>query len=311
MHRNASWFVILSLVTAGVVACGDDEVPVTTEGTGGSGATGGSAGPGGSGSGGNAPQDVTVTFSAKVNGADFACGTTYDNLGATNASGDLTDFRFYVHDVALMAGGEPVALELEQDGVWQHENLALLDFEDKTGACANGTTELNISVRGTVAAGQSYDGISFKLGVPFALNHDDSATAPSPLNLTGLFWNWQGGYKFFRADFVASGAAGPFNFHLGSTGCDGDASTGGTTACDRPNVTEVTFASFDVDTDVVVVDYGALMATTDLGTDAGGAPGCMSGVADPECTTVFAGIGVDIATGTMAPATQVLFSVEE
>lgn len=110
---------------------------------------------------------------------------------------------------------------------------------------------------------------------------------------------------------MASGALGPFNFHLGSTGCDGDPSTGGTTACDRPNVVEVSFDSFDVDADVVAADYGAVMATTDLSADTGGAPGCMSGVADPECATVFAGIGVDIATGTMAPATQVLFSVEE
>ncbi len=82
-----------------------------------------------------------------------------------------------------------VVVALEQDGVWQHEDVALLDFENKAGACANGTVELNTSVRGTVPAGTRSSGLRFKLGVPFALNHANAATAPSPLNLTAMFWN--------------------------------------------------------------------------------------------------------------------------
>jgi uncharacterized repeat protein (TIGR04052 family) len=215
-----------------------------------------------------------------------------------------------VHDVELLAGDATVPVTLEQDGVWQHENVALLDFEDKVGACANGTTETNVTVRGTVPVA-SYDGVRFKLGVPFELNHAAAATAPSPLNLTALFWNWQGGYKFLRADFVAEGADGPFNLHLGSTGCDGDPSTGGTTSCMRPNVTQVTLPTFDAASDVVVVDYGAVVADASLaGPDAGGAPGCMSGVMDPECGTIFANLGIDIATGDLDPSQQQLFSVE-
>ena len=34
------------------------------------------------------------------------------------------------------------------------------------------------------------------MGVPFESNHRDSTIAPSPLNITAMFWNWQGGYKF-------------------------------------------------------------------------------------------------------------------
>lgn len=318
-----SWVMVTGLVVAGatvLTACSDDETNQATGGHGGSGASGGAGGTGGSanggsggdgGTGGAAPESVSISFAAKVNGADFACGTTYDDVGTSNASGTLSDFRFYVHDVALLSSGDPVPVELEQDGVWQYENLALLDFEDKSGPCANGTTELNVTVRGTVPAGQSYDGLTFKLGVPFDLNHADAATAPSPLNLTGLFWNWQGGYKFFRADFSASGSLGPFNLHLGSTGCDGDPTTGGTTLCDRPNITEVTFAAFDVAQDVVAVDYGAVVATSDVSTDTGGAPGCMSGPTDPECPAVFTNLGIDIATGDLHPEQQALFSVEE
>ncbi|MCA9620977.1 MAG: metallo-mystery pair system four-Cys motif protein, partial [Myxococcales bacterium] len=123
------------------------------------------------------------------------------------------------------------------------------------------------------------------------------------------FWNWQGGYKFLRADFMASGAMMPFNLHLGSTGCDGDPSTGGVTTCDRPNVTTITLDSFDPTSDTVVVDYGAVIATSDLGVpDAGGAPGCMSGMTDPECPAVFQNLGIDMMTGTLDPSLQTLFT---
>ena len=312
-------------VCATTWACGDDSSTggsggggSPSDGGGGSGAgeAGGSGGDGGSGAaggegGGAQTENVEISFTAKIDGADFACGTVYDGLGTANSSGQLTDFRLYVHDVALVSGNETVPVTLDQDGAWQYQNVALLDFEDKTGACANGTTEVNVTVRGTVPAGTTFEGVRFKLGVPFDLNHAAASTAPSPLNLTALFWNWQGGYKFLRADFVAEGADGPFNLHLGSTGCDGDPNTGGTTSCMRPNVTEVTLPIFDPATDVVVVDYGAVVAGATLGgPDAGGAPGCMSGVMDPECVSVFANLGIDVATGDLDPSQQTLFSVE-
>src|SRR5690606_25468578 len=97
-------------------------------------------------------------------------------------------------------------------GLWQHENLALLDFEDKTGACANGTTPTNTSVRGTVPPG-SYVGLAFDVGVPAALNELDAASSetPSPLNLTAMYWSWTTGYKYLRVDVARTAPLGPFN----------------------------------------------------------------------------------------------------
>ncbi len=317
MRLSISGLLILS--TLGAAACGDDGGSTGgggSDGSGGSGgatssSTGGSGGEGGAGTGGGpSTQDVTITFAAQVDGAAFACGTTYAGVGSGDTSGQLTDFRLYVHGVELTSAGNPVPVTLDQDGVWQVQDVALLDFEDKAGACANGTVETNVTVRGTVPAGATYDGLRFKLGVPFALNHQSTQTAPSPLNLTALFWNWQGGYKFLRADFVPDGALGSFNLHLGSTGCDGDPDTGGTTMCARENVTQITLAAFDVAADVVAVDYGAVVADTNLGAaDAGGAPGCMSGTTDPECAPVFLNLGIDIGTGELHPEMQQLFSV--
>lgn len=327
----------LSLATLLLVGCGDD----STSGGGGSGGDGGTAGAGGDGgaggaggdggagaeggaggsgggvggeggAGGAGTQDIEIEFTGKIDGADFVCGTTYENVGSGLASGELSDFRFYLHDVELLSGAEAVPVELIQDGVWQYENVVLLDFENKSGACANGTFETNFIVRGQIPGGFTADGIRFKLGVPFDLNHAASAIAPSPLNLSALFWSWQGGYKFLRADFVPSAAASSFNLHLGSTGCDGDPATGGTTMCSRENVTQITLNGFDPSTDVIAVDYGAVVAASNLGApDAGGAPGCMSGMADPECGPIFANLGINIADGSLDPAQQTLFSVAD
>jgi uncharacterized repeat protein (TIGR04052 family) len=294
----------------GGAACGDDGGS-SGSGTGGGTSTGGSGqGASGQGGGGSATEAVSITFRAKVGDAAFACGTSFDGLGTSGASAELSDLRLYVHDVRLTKGGEAVPVALDQDGVWQLEGLALLDFEDKTGKCSNGTAETNVTVRGTVPAGTTFDGIAFRVGVPFELNHGDASTAPSPLNLSALFWNWQGGHKFVRADAFAAGASAPFNLHLGSTGCDGDPATGGVTSCSKPNVASIALDGFDSTDKAVVVDYAALVAGVDLTTDGGGAPGCMSGATDPECGPILASLGLDLATGTPMSAPASAFRLE-
>ncbi|MEM8614095.1 MAG: MbnP family copper-binding protein, partial [Cyanobacteria bacterium P01_H01_bin.105] len=183
-------------------------------------------------------QTVTLQFAGMVADEPFACGQAYE-LGAPATAMAPLDFRFYVSEVALLdADGNEVPLILQQDGKWQHQNVALIDFEDKSGACANGTVDTRAQVVGTVPAGD-YSGVKFTLGVPFGLNHVDSTLAPSPLNLTSLWWNWNFGYKFARIDLTpATEMAGAsaaqtkqhaaeefsgFAFHLGSVGCQMDA----------------------------------------------------------------------------------------
>jgi hypothetical protein len=61
-------------------------------------------------------QDVTIEFAGKVGADDFVCGDTYENLGATNDPLKLTDFRFYVQDVAVQnTDGTWVPVELTQN----------------------------------------------------------------------------------------------------------------------------------------------------------------------------------------------------
>jgi hypothetical protein len=151
-------------------------------------------------------RDVEIRFGARVGEAEFRCGQSYAGIGTTNARITPTDFRFYVSDVELIdAAGRAVKLQLAQDGVWQFRDLALLDFEDGSGPCRGGTTGLNARVVGKAPPGD-YRGISFTLGVPFALNHGDPTVAPSPLNLTAMFWSWQVGYKFVKVDITSASA---------------------------------------------------------------------------------------------------------
>lgn len=145
-------------------------------------------------------QEVTINFEGWVGDEEFVCGESYEDVGTAESTVTPTDFRFYVSDLAMVdSEGNFVPVELEQDGKWQYKNVALLDFEDGSSVCDNGTAETRTTVVGTVPAGD-YENLQFTLGVPKDLNHEDAAIAPSPLNLTSMWWNWQGGYKFLRVD---------------------------------------------------------------------------------------------------------------
>lgn len=250
------------------------------------------------------PQEVELSFAAVVGDQPFVCGNTYDNLGANDTSLVLSDFRFYVQEVELKnAAGTWVPVQLEENS-FQNSGVALLDFEDGCGDL--GTPEFNGSVRGTVPAGD-YDGLGFKMGVPFEINHVNSATAPSPLNLTSLFWNWQGGYKFLRID-SGQFSETDWRMHLGSTGCVGDPMAGGVTECANGNRTEVEFGAFDSSTGTVVADYAALVEGAALDQDMAADAGCMSKPADTDCGPLFANLG--LAFGENPAGTQQFFSAE-
>ncbi len=334
-----------------------------------------------------ADQSVKLQFSAEVDGQPFTCGQQYTGIGATDSTITPSDFRLYLSAVELLdSDGRVVPVTLEQDGIWQYQDVALLDFEDGSGPCQNGNTPVNMSVHGTVPDG-NYQGVQFTLGLPFALNHTDNLLAPSPLNLSAMFWNWQGGYRFFKVDISTSGESEPgrvmagaaqgrqgqgggmhammhgagegapgnggrgmmhgagegaqgnggrgmmhgageggqgqggmrgmmaaahggggssgYLIHLGSTGCaSATATTAPTQGCMNPNLVAVSFTSFDPAVDTIVIDIAPLLQNSDLGFNTPGTPpGCMSGINDPECASIFEGFG-------LAGSEQKLFRVK-
>lgn len=244
-----------------------------------------------------ADMTVTIPFAAEIGGQPFSCAATYEGMGAVATAVTAPDFRLFVSDVAMIrADGSLEPVTLDQDGQWQLKSLALLDFEDATGACVNGTPGTHTALTGTVPEGD-YTGVAFTVGVPFEQNHQDPTLAPAPMNTTAMFWNWQGGYKFVRIDMVpterkADGPKGWF-LHLGSTLCDAASKTSAPTACQNPNRLDIRLEGFDPARNVVVIDPAPVVAGADLRVNAPEtSPGCMSFLQDADCMTVMARLGL-------------------
>jgi uncharacterized repeat protein (TIGR04052 family) len=244
---------------------------------------------------------LSVRFVAEVHGAPFRCGQAYDDMGTSRGRFTPRDLRMFVHDLALIdEHGEAQPLALDQDGAFQVDDLALVDFEGAATGCDEGTPETHVELRGRAPAGR-YRGLTFKLGVPFAHNHADQALAPSPLNLTSMFWTWRDGYKFVRFEGESDGAG--FIFHVGSTGCDGDLA-GGTTRCSAENVATITLPDYEPG-QAVVLDLGLLLAGSDLAALSPTEAGCMSGPDEAECGPLFERLGLPF--GARPAAAQQVF----
>jgi uncharacterized repeat protein (TIGR04052 family) len=267
--------------------------------------------------------DAVVDFSAKVGAQNFSSGTTYSGFGAGSSSATqeitLNDLRLYISNIILKTDtNEEIPFTLEQDGVWQYEDIVLLDFE--TAA----TPETNTDVIGSFSEPDSgtINQVCFDVGIPFEFNHLNSSTSPSPLNASGMMWKWQSGHKFIRIDGVGdpNGSAVGYNLHLGSTGCvSGSATESPTSACTYPNLPNVCLTSFDLDTNEIVIDLATLFETTDITqVTANTAPGCMSGNNDPECQTLLPKLGLDFVYNdgvnpaqTYTAETQAMFGVDD
>lgn len=245
---------------------------------------------------------VSLRFAGMVGAERFACGRTYDNIGTAPSRFTPSEFRFYIHDVRLLTSdGRDVPVTLEADGRWQTDGVALVDFEDGTGPCSNGTPELHTEVRGRAAA-QRYAGVRFTIGVPFAANHADPVTQPSPLNLSRMMWSWNSGHKFIRLD-GRTGTGKNWVLHLGSTGCTPDATaTTIPTTCAQRNAVVVSLTGFDPATDVIIADVAALYAASNLETNQEKtAAGCMSGPTDRDCAPIFAALGLPFPETPVTP----------
>ena len=247
-------------------------------------------------------QHVTLRFAVTAGEVPVACDARVPGVGARGSAIEPQDLRFYVSEVRLVgAGGAETPLALDEDHAWQSQGVALLSW------CADGRTDVHDTVAGTVPAGD-YRGVRFSLGVPDRLNHADATLAAAPLNVTGMFWSWQDGYKFLRLDMrtFAAPNAKPTTWlvHLGSTACSGEA---GATKCARANRPAIALTRFDWRKNVIVADLQRLLATTDVASHAPRAPvGCMMDAND-DCSGVIAALG--LRGDAPSPAAQTVFRV--
>lgn len=283
------------------------------------------------------PKQVQIHFSGMLGQKPFHCGEHYLLVGEHSVTVTPADLRFYVSEVALLdANGTATPVSLDQDGVWQYRNVALIDLEDGKGGCRNGNPATHDVVTGTVPSG-NYTGIRFTLGIPFDLGHVDSTASPSPLNFTAMSWVWESGFKFVRAELLVENPVKPaiqaaqeaapqqdaaatatstgsplmrspgFPIHIGSTGCAAASRTSPPASeCAHPNRATVTLTSFDPAHDTVVFDLDRLIAGNDLTQNAPDtAPGCMSGDKDPDCAPIFRALGLPF--GNQSAVEQTVF----
>lgn len=264
---------------------------------------------------------VHIRFAGVLGKKAFACGERY-SVGTehpvTVTPGDL---RFYVSGLALVdATGKAIPVTLEQDGIWQYRDVALVDLENGAGGCRNGNAATHTVLTGTVPAG-AYTGVRFTVGIPLDLGHVDPTASPSPLNFTAMSWVWQSGFKFIRAELlvegqggeaaspqtsrtVAAGAKPPANarrmnsagfpIHIGSDGCVSASRTEPPASeCVYPNRATVTLNDFDPANDTVIFDVDRLIAGSNLVSNVPEtAPGCMSSPNDPDCAPIFHALGL-------------------
>ncbi|HMJ52088.1 MAG TPA: MbnP family copper-binding protein [Polyangiaceae bacterium] len=262
-----------------------------------------------------------IEFQGMVGDQPFSCDGEYGDIGLDKTKIKPLDFRFWVHDLALVrANGEAVPLSLKQDqptstirddGAWQKDNVALLDMENATGSCT-GSPETRTHVIGTAARHDDYTGLRFKVGVPRVHNNVNAPLAEYPFGAPGMAWQWKGGYRFVRVD-VSAMTKPKYYFHLGSTACEGEPadSTGeqGGINCAVENVAPIALEGFNPETDKVRVDIATLYTGIDVDSPNDRNYACMSGgTTNTMCPSMFGALGLTYGTA-FQPARQSFFRV--
>lgn len=240
--------------------------------------------------------EVTIPFGAAWGTSGqgepqlFEAGTCVEGVGMNEQSVRIDDLRFYVADVeARTQEGEWVALELA-DRDWQGEGVTLIDLSELELEASTGG--YNNFVQGTLPEAD-YDRLRFTLGVPFEQNHSNAPTAPAPMNVTGMFWSWQGGRKFIRIDGQTCSDTDQSTrgvmLHLGSTQCQGEMIN--ITGCDNENrsVIEVDWTHGET----ILLDLQALYEDVDFEFDEEALGSvCMAAPDDLECAPYFSALGL-------------------
>ncbi len=240
-------------------------------------------------------QPLVLNFKGLIGNEKFLCGKTYEDVGVGKHDYRVEGLRMYISRLqALLDDGTAVTASLTEDGMWQHDNVALLNF----GAdCSRGEErELNMAVDANVRlySTRRVTGVCFDVGIPFDRNHQRAEGALPPLDTTALFNSVQNGRTFLRLDGTANPEDKPqtFNVQLKSTGClSEDKNRRPSVACGSPNIAQV---CVDIDTQeqAIAFDVKSLLAGVDVSKNKDAELGCYSAKNDSECTTIVPALGI-------------------
>jgi len=185
--------------------------------------------------------EVRITFTPHFQGQEIQCGQL---LNIQNKQWRINELAMFFSQFSL---NYPNAIILD-DNDWQSQQLVLIRLAgdcDKTTDNPTITAKINgVSVNYDDEVSDRNNGVSvnyndddsliaaienpntktpitlsFNVGVPFAVNHQNPLLQESPLNDSSMFWVWRNGYKFIRWD-MQSESGDSWSFHLGSVGCE-------------------------------------------------------------------------------------------
>lgn len=289
---------------------------------------------------GPSPSPFTLQFAAALNNVAPTCDKELTGLGpAKQHTVGVSDLRFYVSNLQFKKStGEPVALTLDSNEFqlnMEAGSVALIDLTgNSSGSCAptaiafaEGTARTNSVISGTTVV-EDVAAVSFDVGVPQAvmksvIGVNTPEGAPSPMS--EMYWSWASGYRHFVFNFAvrdAMNGTGDGYVHIGSRNCgppDGRALSD-RAACEFLNTPQFSAPQFNLNTNKVTVDLGALLAGLDfiapiydpktymvIGQGVGAE--CHSSPTQPDCSSLFPSLGIDLATGAAQAASNRVFVV--
>lgn len=158
---------------------------------------------------------VQIIFTPYFQEQEIQCGQA---LNIHNEQWRIAELAMFFSQFSLNFS-EPIILD---DNDWQSQQVALIrSAVDCKETMGNTTVTAKINGVGVNYAPNVKTPItlSFNVGVPFAVNHQNPLIQGSPLNDSSMFWVWRNGYKFIRWD-MQSESGDSWSFHLGSVGCE-------------------------------------------------------------------------------------------
>ncbi|MFC3031555.1 MbnP family protein [Pseudoalteromonas fenneropenaei] len=154
----------------------------------------------------------------------------------------VENFQFYLSDFKI--NNQQLTLQPDPRGL-QHNGVVLI------GGDCHDAGNWRVKFAEPLPDGQ----ISFTLGVPFALNHQNPLTQASPLNVPEMFWTWQQGHKFLRLALREEQTQ--WQFHLGSLACQSPSMMRAPDNCLVPN--RISYTLNYRRGDVLKVDFAMLL----------------------------------------------------
>jgi uncharacterized repeat protein (TIGR04052 family) len=202
---------------------------------------------------------VIITFKPEFKGQPIQCEQALKiRNGMHDETWRISEFAMFLSQFSLNKE-HPIILD---DNDWQSQQVVLIR---SLNDCKQSISNMMVSgfINGDIVAWErgvhselnNSPILSFDIGVPFALNHQNPLLQASPLNDSSMFWAWRNGYKFIRWDMQSDnafaddenqdmngneGGIDSWSFHLGSVGCESAAMVRSPKMpCAQPNVVPI------------------------------------------------------------------------